>query len=243
MPFACHHILFHPEFNWSINWDIKIDPSKYLNMDSQALSKALDASPKVLRTVKANKSPVLLKSDYALNTENYSNIGIDEINRRVKVLDDNPKFIESISLILSDKAKEKMSMDQTEILFEETIYAGGFANEKDKALMKKFHEVDWKEKINLIEKFSEERFQYFAECLVYEESPESLPKDVYNKINRSFAQRLLSTNKEKWETTSSFFSEVDTLRETKYKDKPEMLKVLEGYNKHVMEIQTKFENA
>ena len=88
------HILFHPEFNWSINWDIKIDPSKYLNMDSQALSKALDASPKVLRTVKANKSPVLLKSDYALNTENYSNIGIDEINRRVKVLDDNPKFIE-----------------------------------------------------------------------------------------------------------------------------------------------------
>ena len=54
---------------------------------------------------------------------------------------------------------------------------------------------------------------------------------------------LLSTNKEKWETTSSFFSEVDTLRETKYKDKPEMLKVLEGYNKHVMEIQTKFENA
>ena len=30
VPFACHHILFHPEFNWSINWDIKIDPSKYL---------------------------------------------------------------------------------------------------------------------------------------------------------------------------------------------------------------------
>ena len=243
VPFACHHILFHPEFNWSINWDIKIDPSKYLNMDSHALSKALDASPKVLRTVKANKSPVLLKSDYALKTESYSKIGTDEINRRIKVLGDNPNFIESIRLILSDKAKEKMSMDQTEILFEETIYAGGFANEKDKALMKKFHEVDWKEKVNLIEKFSEERFQYFAECLVYEESPESLPKDVYNKINRSFAQRLLSTNKEKWETTASFFSEVDTLRETKYKDKPEMLKVIERYNKHVMEIQTKFENA
>ena len=115
-------------------------------MDSQALSKALDASPKVLRTVKANKSPVLLKSDYALNTENYSKIEEKEINRRIKVLDDNPKFIELISLILSDKAKEKMSMDQSELLFEETIYAGGFANETDKGLMKKFHEVDWKGK-------------------------------------------------------------------------------------------------
>ena len=243
VPFACHHILFHPEFNWSINWDIKIDPSKYLSMDSQELAKALDASPKILRTVKSNKSPVLLKSDYALKTESYSKIGTDEINRRIKVLGDNPNFIESIRLILSDKAKEKMSMDQTELLHEETIYAGGFANEKDKILMKNFHEVDWKGKVNLIEKFSEERFQYFAECLIYEESPESLPKDVYNKIHRSFAQRLLSTNKEKWETTASFFSEVDTLRETKYKDDPKMLKVIDGYNDHVMEIQTKFESA
>ena len=243
VPFACNHILFHPEFNWSINWDCKVDPSKYLEMDRQTLSKALDASPKILRTVKANKSPVLLKGDYALNTENYSKIGIDEINRRVQILKDNPKFIELISSILSDKAKEKMSMDQTELFFEETIYAGGFASEKDKAIMIKFHEVDWKGKVNLIDKFSDERFQYFAECIIYEESPDSLPKSIYNKIHRSFAQRLLSTNKEKWETTASFFNEVDNLREKKYKDDKEMLKILEEYNQHVIEIQTRFENA
>ena len=71
-----------------------------------------------------------------------------------------------------------MSMDQTELLFEETIYAGGFANDNDKTIMRKFHQVDWKEKLSLIEKFSEERFQYFAECLIYEESPETLPKSI-----------------------------------------------------------------
>ena len=109
--------------------------------------------------------------------------------------------------------------------------------------MKKFHEVDWKGKVNLIDKFSEERFQYFAECLIYEENPDSLPKSIYNKIHRSFAQRLLSTNKEKWETTASFFNEVDNFREKKYKDDKEMLKVLEEYNQHVIEIQTRFENA
>ena len=242
-PFLIHHILFHPEYNWSINWDCKVNPENYLEMDRQTLAKALDSSPKIIRTVRSNKSVVLLKSDYALNTENYSKIGIDEINRRVQILKDNPKFIEAISSILSDKAKEKMSMDQTELLFEETIYAGGFASEKDKAVMKKFHEVDWKGKVNLIDKFSEERFQYFAECIIYEESPDSLPKSIYNKIHRSFAQRLLSTNKEKWETTASFFNEVDNFREKKYKDDKEMLKVLEEYNQHVIEIQTRFENA
>ena len=134
-------------------------------------------------------------------------------------------------------------MDQTELLFEETIYAGGFANDNDKALMRKFHQVDWKEKVNLIEKFSEERFQYFAECLIYKESPDSLPKSIYNKINRSFAERLLSTNKEKWETIPSFYSETDTLRETKYKDDQETLELIEQYNKYVMEIQARFESA
>jgi len=242
-PFLCHHIFFHKEFNWSINWDMKVDPTHYLEMDRQTLAKALDASPKIIRTVKCNKSLVLLKSEYALKTQKYSEIGLEEINKRVKILDDNPQFIELISSILSDKAQQKMSMDQTEQLHEDTIYSGGFANEKDKSLMKKFHEVSWKEKVNLIEKFSEERFQYFAECLIYEESPDSLPKSIYNKINRSFAERLLSTNKEKWETIPSFYSETDTLRETKYKDDRKTLELIEQYNQYVMEIQARFESA
>jgi exodeoxyribonuclease-1 len=241
--FLAHHIFFHPKYKWSINWDCKVDPDKYLKMDEKALAKAIDASPKILRTCKTNKSPVLLKSDFALNNEKYSNIDIKEVDRRIKILKDNPEFIEKIKQILLEKAEEKENLDQSVKLFEETIFSGGFANEKDKILMKKFHEVDWKEKVILIENFSEERFQYFAECLIYEESPESLPKSIYNKIHRSFAQRLLSTNKEKWETTSSFFSEVDTLRETKYKDDKEMLEVIEGYNQYVLEIQSKFESA
>ena len=242
--FACHYLFDHPEWRWAINWDVKVDPTNYLEMDRQTLSKAIDSSPKILRTVKTNKSPVLLKADYALKTSNYSKISKEEIDRRVKILDNSPKFIELIKSILSDKAKEKMSMDQSELLFEETIYAGGLKlNPKDKVLMDKFHEVDWKEKVNLIDKFSEERFQYFAKCLIYEESPDSLPKSIYNEIHRMFARRLTSTNNEKWETTASFFMEVDKLRETKYKDNPEMLEKIEGYNTHVMEIQSRFENA
>ena len=242
-PFLVHHILFHPEWNWSINWDLKVNPDAYLNMDRNTLAKALDSSPKILRTVKANKSLVLLKPDYALEIEKYSSIGMEEINRRVQVLKDNHQFIDLIKLILSDKAKEKMSMDQTELLFEETIYKGGFVNDKDKSIMNKFHEVDWREKLNLIDKFSEDRFKYFAECLIYEESPETLPKSIFNKIHRSFAERLLSKNKEKWETIPGFYSETDNLRETKYKDNKEMLALMDQYNNFVMEIERKFENA
>ena len=241
--FLVHHILFHPEYHWSINWDLKVNPEPYLTMDRPSLSKALDASPKVIRTVKTNKSLVLLDHSYALKTDAYKKIGIDEIKRRIKILDDNPQFLDLISVILSDKAKEKMSMDQSELYHEETIYQGGFASDKDKAVMRKFHEVDWKEKVNMIEKFSEERFQYFAKCLIYEESPESLPKSIFNEIHRNFAARLTSLNKEKWETIPSFFKEADDLRENKYKDDEEALQLIAEYDKYVLELKSKFEAA
>ena len=134
-------------------------------------------------------------------------------------------------------------MDQSELYHEETIYQGGFASDKDKAVMRKFHEVDWKEKVNMIEKFSEERFQYFAKCLIYEESPESLPKSIYNEIHRNFAARLTSLNKEKWETIPSFFKEADDLRENKYKDDEEALQLIAEYDKYVLELKSKFEAA
>lgn len=242
-PYLVHHIFFHPEYSWSINWDMSVNPDNYINMDRQTLSKALDSSPKIIRTVRANKSVVLLNAEYALNNLKYSKIGIDEIHRRIKILDENHKFIDQIKSILSDKAREKMSMDQTELLHEETIYGGGFIKEKDALIMKKFHEVDWNEKLNLIDKFSEERFHYLAECLIYEERPEVLPKSIFNKIHRSFAKRLLSTNKEKWETIPGCFSEIDTLRETKYKDDKAMLSLINQYDKFIIEIRNKFESA
>ena len=59
----------------------------------------------------------------------------------------------------------------------------------------------------------------------------------------SFAERLLSKNKEKWETVPSFYSEADTLRETKYKDDQEALDLIEQYNQYVMEIEARLESA
>ena len=46
---------------------------------------------------------------------------------------------------------------------------------------------------------------------------QKVPDSIYNEMHRHFAQRLTSTNKEKWETFASFFKECDDYRE-KYKD-------------------------
>ena len=184
-----------------------------------------------------------MNKELGLKYEPYEKIGINEIMERSKILDQNPNFVNSISSILDDLAREKQESNQTELLFEETIYAGGFVSPKDKDNMKKFHDVDLKGKLSLIEKFTQERYSYFAKCLLYEEySKDQLPESLYNEMHRYFAKRLTSTDNEKWETFASFYKECDDHRE-KYKDDDSKLKILEGYNNYVEKMEKKFENA
>ena len=67
--------------------------------------------------------------------------------------------------------------------------------------------------------------QYFGKKILYEESPQSLPKEEYNSVHKEVASRILSTNEEKWNTIPRTYSEIDTLR-NKFKDDKEKLKSL-----------------
>ena len=242
-PYLQKHLFYHNLYRWSICWDLKHHPKDYLNLDRGSLSKALQTAPKVIRTFKQNKNNVIMNKELGLKYEPYEKIGINEIMERSKILDQNPNFVNSISSILDDLAREKQESNQTELLFEETIYAGGFVSPKDKDNMTKFHDVDLKGKLSLIEKFTQERYSYFAKCLLYEEySKEQLPESLYNEMHRHFAKRLTSTDNEKWETFASFYKECDDHRE-KYKDDESKLIILEGYNNYVEKMEKKFENA
>ena len=242
--FLQKHLFYHNLYRWSICWDLKHHPKDYINLDRENLSKALQEAPKVIRTFKQNKNNVIMNKELGLNYEPYDKIGMNEILERSKILDQNPQFINSISSILEDLAEEKKEANQIEPLFEESIYAGGInISSKDKINMNNFHEVDLKGKLSLIEKFTEERYSYFAKCLLYEEySKEQLPESLYNEMHKHFAKRLTSTDNEKWETFASFYKECDDHRE-KYKDDENKLKILEGYNNYVEEMEKNFENA
>ena len=47
--------------------------------------------------------------------------------------------------------------------------------------------------------------------LIYEESPQTLPLSVRDKIERSVEDQLTSTNKEKWKTCDDFDKEIEII--------------------------------
>ena len=117
-----------------------------------------------------------------------------------------------------------------------------FPKPEDKNLMKIFHQFNWQDKIDVIDKFKEERFSRLAEKLIYEEKPEVLPESTLKKIKREIAERIFSTEKQNWTTLPEFYRQIDEKR-SKYENDEKKMKLLDEYDKFAQAIEKKYESA
>ena len=177
-----------------------------------------------------------MNSSYGINFDKYKQLGQAKLQERAKLIKNNKDFANKVASFYDDEAREKQDFDtQEEIYAEESIYKK-FTTKEDNAVMPAFHRADWKEKFLVLQKFKDERLRYFGKKILYEEQPESLPQDEYNLIHKEVAARVLSTNKEKWNTIPRTYSEIDTLR-NKFKDDSEKLKTLDEINLYIEQLE------
>jgi len=242
VPFILSYVCMHP-WRYPFCFDLKMDPKHYFNLSTQGLKKEIfEVKPKVMRTIKHKKHPIIMNASYGTNFDDYKQLGIKKLKERAKLIRENKDFSNRVSLILQDDIREKEELDsQLDVYAEESIYKK-FASKEDSAIMPEFHKVDWKDKFSVLQKFKDERFQYFGKKILYEENPEVLPKNEYNMIHKEIASRVLSTNKEKWNTIPRTYSEIDTLR-NKFKDDKEKLKTLDDINSYIEEMEKMYQKA
>ena len=183
-----------------------------------------------------------MNPSYGLNFDNYKQLGIKKLQQRAKLVRENKEFAKKVATILDDDATERKELDsQLDVYPEESIYMK-FAPDHDNRLMPEFHKVDWKDKFSVVQRFKDNRMQYFGKKILYEESPQSLPKEEYNIFHKEIASRILSTNQEKWNTIPRTYSEIDTLR-NKFKDNKEKLKALEDINSYIEEMEKMYQKV
>ena len=65
---------------------------------------------------------------------------------------------------------------------------------------------------------------------------------LYDAIHKEVAARVLSTNKEKWNTIPRTMSEIDTLR-NKFKEDKEKLEALDAINSYIEEMEKMYQKA
>ena len=237
---------FHPSYaSWGYVWDLRRDPEPLLNLPVNQLRDILKKySPKALRVLKTNKAPVILKKEFALKQKPYFDLDLETIKRRAQMVRNNENFCKNIQLINREAAEEKeQTKTQEDLLPEETLYEKFIPN-KDTALFKTWHSSSWEDKLRLLDKFTDKRCSWFGQKIIYQEAPQILPPDLYKNIKSEIARRILSKNKEKWQTVNMAYNEIDYLRDQadKRDDKNELNK-LDEINDFIMSIEKKYEIA
>ena len=237
---------FHPSYaSWGYVWDLRRDPEPLLNLPLNHLRDILKKfSPKALRVLKTNKAPVILDKQFALKQKPYSDLDLETIRKRAKMVRISENFCKNIQTINREIAEEKeQTKTQEDLLPEETLYEKFIPN-RDTALFKTWHSSSWEDKLRLLDKFQDKRCSWFGQKIIYQEAPQILPPDLYKNIKSEIARRILSKNKEKWQTVNMAYNEIDYLRDQadKRDDKIE-LKKLDEINDFIMSIEKKYEIA
>jgi exodeoxyribonuclease-1 len=237
---------FHPSYaSWGYLWDLRRDPEPFLNMSVNELKANLKKiSPKALRVIKTNKAPVVLDKKFALKEKAYVDLDLETIQKRAKLVRSSENLCKNIQIINREAAEEKsQTQNQEDLLPEETLYEK-FVPNKDTALFKTWHSSSWEEKLRLLDKFQDKRCAWFGQKIIYQEAPHVLPPDLYKNIKSEIARRILSKNREKWQTIAMAYTEIDTLRDqASNRDDEEELKKLDEINEFIMSIEKKYEIA
>ncbi len=237
---------FHPLYtSWGYLFDLRRDPEPLLNLSVNDLKVYLKKfSPKALRVIKTNKAPVVLDKKFALKEKVYAELDLETIQKRAKLVRNSENFCKNIQIINREAAEEKaQTKTQEDLLPEETLYEKFIPN-KDTALFKTWHSSSWEDKLRKLDKFQDKRCSWFGQKIIYQEAPHILPPDLYKNIKSEIARRILSKNREKWQTIGMAYQEIDTLRDqASNRDDEEELKKLDEINEFIMSIEKKYEIA
>ena len=244
VPFVQTFVCQHPVYQWPKTFDLKHDPNIYIDMPIEALKVELKKAPKILRTCRHNKHPIVMNPSYIDHFEQYKMIGIKKLNERAEIIKKNKKFAQKVEVILRDEAQDKAeTQSQEDICEEESLY--NFPPAEDNKILPGFHEADWEKKLTYLQKFKDKRLHYFGKKLIYQEKPDLLPKEDYDEIHNAIVKRVLSTSDiKKWNTIPRTYKEIDDLRAKFEKNKDSSkLKMLEDINVYVEELEKAYSRA
>jgi len=145
-----------------------VDPADLLTADDAVLFEAVDASPKIIRSLAANKSPALL----ALATPSAEQI------RRAEIIADAPEFRTRVAQALAARFPKDPAAPTPPV--EKQIF-GGFYSNADKALLAEFQRADWPQRQEIVSALADPRLRQLGRRLVAFHAPSLLSPDEWGQ--------------------------------------------------------------
>lgn len=146
------------------------DPADLLAADDAAIFAAVDATPKIIRSLAINKSPALL------TVPNPSPLHI----QRAEVIARSPDFRSRVGKALAARFPQDPAAPPPPV--EKQIF-GGFYSHADKALLTEFQRADWPRRQEIADALADPRLRQLGRRLVASHSPELLSPEERAQFN------------------------------------------------------------
>ncbi len=168
-------------------YDVAVDPDSMMDLSEQQMIRRLNASPKPIRRLRCNASPMLMPAEDAPAIATAKTLGMEELERRAGVLEENQELRDRLISVFESEKKE----DSVSPHVEQQLYSG-FFTESDQQLLAEFHLVDWAKRVSIVDRLEDPRLKQLGFRLIYAERPDVLDKEHRRELEGFHVQRLLS---------------------------------------------------
>ncbi len=166
-------------------FDLNQDPEPYLDMTIEELVHEMNKSPAVIRAVRTNAQPILMPYTEAPGALREVPLPIEELGKRAHMITTNADFRRRVGEALANRYPAKDPSPHVE----QQIY-DGFASSGDQALMQRFHDVPWVDRLGVAMEMADLRMKRIAQRLIYFERPEVLPEKTRVALGHEIQERL-----------------------------------------------------
>jgi exodeoxyribonuclease I len=188
-------------------FDLRNDPTAYLQSSADDLIDILNASPKVIRTIRANAQPIIMPLASLPDGGKTNLPGDDIIAERADAICADVDFRRRVGQAMASRFADREPAEH----LEQRIY-DGFPNRADQSLMDQFHQTDWQGRRKIAERLSDRRVREYARRLIYMEAPEILSDDARAEMDAWIRDRVLTEDtKVPWNTIPKAMRENDKL--------------------------------
>lgn len=168
-------------------FDLSEDPNELAAMSDDELAARLAQRPKPVRGLRSNAGPIVLPYDDAPNDMRELLPSLDDLRQRASRIKNDSELVERlISAFVETRQPREPSAH-----VEEQIY-DGFAGYDDQAIMDRFHDLDWPDRMPVLGQLSDERLRSLGQRLVYIESPGVMADSARQEYDIAIARRLMA---------------------------------------------------
>ena len=206
-------------------FDLFFDPDDYRFLSAEDLIPVLNAIPKVIRSLRANRQPIMMPADVAPDGTKALQIPPGELRRRVEAIQGDPGFQARVGQAQALRFADK----DPPVHVEQRLY-DGFPNVADEARMEQFHQADWGERPALAAQFEDPRLGEFARRLIYFEHPEMLSQVHSAELSAWMANHVLTEDESvPWMTLRKALRETEALLQNASSEEAHLLSEVQDF--------------